>query len=141
MKKALLWKLLERFGVQGVQFILQIILARLLSPEHYGVLSIMIIFTSLANVFIQMGFSTALIQNKDVTDEDYSSVLWVTLGIAGILYGVIFFATPLIAQFYEMPELIWPLRVLALMLFPGALNSVQLAKVSRELDFKKVFYS
>lgn len=139
--KALIWKLLERFGVQGVQFILQIILARLLSPEHYGVLSIMIIFTSLANVFIQMGFNTALIQNKDVTEEDYSSVLWVTLGIAGILYGVIFFATPLIAQFYAMPELIWPLRVLALMLFPGALNSVQLAKVSREMDFKKVFYS
>ncbi len=139
--KALIWKLFERFGVQGAQFILQIVLARLLSPEHYGVLSIMIIFTSLANVFIQMGFSTALIQNKDVTEEDYSSVLWVTLGIAGLLYGVIFFATPLIAQFYAMPELIWPLRVLALMLFPGALNSVQLAKVSREMDFKKVFYS
>ncbi len=141
MKKAFLWKLLERFGVQGVQFVLQIILARILSPEHYGVLSIMVIFTSLANVFIQTGFSTALIQNKDVTDEDYSSVLWVTLGIAGVLYSVIFFATPLIAQFYAMPELVWPLRVLALMLFPGALNSVQLAKVSRDLDFKKVFYS
>ncbi|MEE1047670.1 MAG: oligosaccharide flippase family protein [Clostridia bacterium] len=76
MKKALLWKLLERFGVQGVQFILQIILARLLSPEHYGVLSIMIVFTTLANVFIQTGFNTSLIQNKDVTEKDYSSVLW-----------------------------------------------------------------
>ena len=141
MKKALLWKLLERFGVQGVQFILQIILARLLSPEHYGVLAIMIIFTSLANVFIQSGFNTALIQNKDVKEEDFSSVLWVTLGIAGILYAVIFGAAPFIAQFYEMPQLVSPLRVLALMLFPGALNSVQLAKVSREMDFKKVFYS
>lgn len=85
MTKALLWKLLERFGVQGVQFILQIILARLLTPEHYGVLAIMIIFTTLANVFIQYGFNTALIQNKDVTEEDYSSVLWVSLGVAGIL--------------------------------------------------------
>ena len=73
MKKALLWKLLERFGVQGVQFILQIILARLLSPEHYGVLAIMIIFTTLANVFIQNGFNTALIQNKDVTEDE---VFW-----------------------------------------------------------------
>lgn len=139
MKKALIWKLLERFGVQGVQFILQIILARLLSPEHYGVLAIMIIFTTLANVFIQNGFNTALIQNKDVTEEDYSSVLWVSLGVATVMYAAIFFGAPAIASFYNMPELISPLRVLALMLFPGALNSVQLAKVSREMDFKQVF--
>lgn len=135
------WKLLERFGVQGVQFVLQIILARLLSPEHYGVLSIMLIFTSLANVFIQSGFNTALIQNKDVTDEDYSSVFWITFGMSGILYGIMYFAAPVIADFYEMPEIVQPFRVLSLMLFPGALNSIQLAKVSREMRFKKVFTS
>ncbi len=139
--KGLLWKLLERFGVSGAQFILQIILARLLSPEHYGVLSIMVIFTALANVFIQQGFNTALIQNKDVTEEDYSSVLWVSFGIAAILYGVIYLASPLIAAFYNMPDIVAPMRVLALMLFPGALNSIQLAKVSREMDFRKVFFS
>lgn len=138
--RGLLWKFLERFGVSGIQFILQIILARLLSPEHYGVLSLMMVFTVLANVFIQQGFNTALIQNKGVTDEDYSSVFWVSLGIASILYGVIFVAAPLIAAFYEMPDIIAPLRVLALMLFPGVLNSIQLAKVSREMDFKKVFW-
>lgn len=141
MKKALFWKLLERFGVQGVQFCLQIVLARLLDPAHYGMLSLMIIFTTLANVFIQNGFNTSLIQNKDVTDEDYSSVFWVSGGIAGALYAVIFFCAPLIARFYGMPDLVLPLRVLALILFPGALNSIQLAKVSREMDFKKVFYS
>lgn len=139
--RGLLWKSLERFGVSGVQFVLQIILARLLSPEHYGVLSLMMIFTLLANVFIQQGFNTALIQNKDVTDEDYSSVFWVSLGIAAIMYGIIFAASPLIAAFYEMPDITAPMRVLALMLFPGALNSIQLAKVSREMDFKKVFLS
>jgi len=137
----LFWKLLERFGVQGIQFVLQIILARLLDPEHYGVLSLMIVFTTLANVFVQNGFNTSLIQNKDVTEEDYSSVLWVSLGIAGVLYMVIFAAAPLIAAFYNMPDIVAPLRVLALMLLPGALNSVQLAKVSREMDFRKVFYS
>lgn len=141
LKSAFFWKLLERFGVQGIQFILQIVLARLLSPEHYGVLSIMIIFTSLANVFIQTGFNTALIQNKDVKEEDYSSVFWVTLGIAAIMYGLIYLGAPLIAEFYAMPDIVAPLRVLALMLFPGAMNSIQLAKVSRELDFKQVFYS
>ena len=132
---------MERFGVQGVQFVLQIVLARLLDPGHYGALSLMVIFTTLANVFIQNGFNTALIQNKDVQEEDYSSVFWVTLGIAGIMYGGIYLGAPLIADAYEMPDLIWPLRVLALMLFPGAMNSVQLAKVSRKMDFKKVFYS
>ncbi len=138
---ALGWKLLERFGVQGTQFLLQIVLARILDPEHYGALSLMVIFTTLANVFIQQGFNTALIQNKDVTQEDYSSVFWVTAGIAAVLYAVLFFAAPLIAAVYKMPDIVVPFRVLALMLFPGALNSVQIAKVSRELAFKKIFYS
>lgn len=139
--KSLGWKLLERFGVQGSQFILQLVLARILDPEHYGVLSLMVIFTNLATVFIQNGFNTALIQGKDVTEEDYSSVFWVSFSIAGILYSAIFFCAPVIAQFYNMPSIIWPLRILALMLLPGAFNSVQLAKVSREMDFKKVFIS
>ena len=127
MKRALIWKLLERFGVLGVQFILQVILARLLTPEDYGVLSLMVIFTTLANVFIQNGFNTSLIQNKDVTEEDYSSVFWVSLIIAAIIYGGLYIAAPLIAEFYHMPNLVAPFRVLCLMLFPGAYNSVQLA--------------
>ena len=139
--KGFTWKLLERFGVQGVQFLLQIILARLLDPEHYGVLSLMLIFVTLANVFIQQGFNTALIQNKDVTEEDYSSVFWVSLGISILLYGVVFVAAPAIGEFYKMPDIVAPLRVIALVLIPGAFNSVQLAKVSRQLDFKKVFLS
>lgn len=141
ISRGLFWKILERFGVAGVQFVLQIILARLLNPEHYGALSIMIIFTTLANVFIQNGFNTALIQNKDVTEKDYSSVLWVSLGIAGVLYGIIFAFSPLIGAFYKMPEIVLPLRVLALILFPGALNSVQIAKATREMNFRKIFVS
>lgn len=141
ISKGLFWKLLERFGVQGIQFVLQIVLARILSPDHYGTLSMMIIFTTLANVFVQSGFNTALIQNKDVTEDDYSSVFWVSLAIAGALYALIFLAAPAIGAFYRMPDMVAPMRVLALILFPGALNSVQLAKVSRSLDFKKVFSS
>lgn len=141
MIQGLFWKFLERFGVQGTQFVLQIILARILDPEHYGVLSMIVIFTTLANVFIQRGFNTALIQNKDVTEEDYSSVFWITMMLAVLLFGILFFAAPLIADFYNMPTLVQPFRVLCLVLFPGALNSIQLAKVSRVLDFKKVFRS
>lgn len=139
--KSLGWKLAERFGVQGVQFVLQIILARLLNPEYYGMLSMMIVFTTLANVFIQTGFSTSLIQNKEVTEDDYSSVFWVTIGTAVIIYTGLFFAAPYIASFYNMPEIVYPFRVLALILLPGSLNSIQFSKISREMDFKKSFIS
>lgn len=138
---ALTWKLLERFGVEIGQFVLQIVLARILAPEDYGVLSMMVIFTTLANVFIQRGFNTALIQNKEVTEEDYSSVFWVTMGVAVVIYAILFICAPWIAAFYNMDKLIAPFRVLCLVLFPGALNSIQLAKVSRGMDFKKVFRS
>lgn len=136
---ALLWKFFERIGVSGMQFVLQLILARLLSPAHYGVLSIMLIFVALARVFVQRGFNTALVQNKDVTDEDYSSVFWASLTIAGVMYAVLFLLAPVIANFYEIPEIKLYLRVLSLMLLPGALNSVQVAKLSREINFRKVF--
>ncbi len=138
---ALLWKFFERIGVSGMQFILQVILARMLSPSHYGVLSMMMIFVALARVFVQRGFNTALVQNKDVTEEDYSSVFWATLSIAGVLYALLFFLSPVIANFYEIPEIKDYLRVLALILFPGALNSIQVAKLSREINFRKIFIS
>ncbi|MBO5929513.1 MAG: lipopolysaccharide biosynthesis protein [Clostridia bacterium] len=137
----LTWKLLERFGVQGIQFILQLVLARIMEPEHYGALAMMLIFVNLASVFIQTGFNTSLIQNKEVTDEDYSSVFWVTFFVSCVVYGGLFFAAPWIASYYNMPEIVWPFRVLMLVLFPGSFNSVQLAKVSRALDFRKVFFS
>lgn len=138
---ALFWKFLERFGVSGVQFILQIILARLLSPDDYGVLSIMIIFTTLANVFIQNGFNTSLIQKKDVNNVDYSSVFWLSLLISIILYGVLFAFAPSLAYFYNMPQICFPFRVISLIIIPGALNSIQIAIVSKEMNFKKIFTS
>lgn len=135
------WKLIERFSVQIIRFVLQIVLARILDPEHYGSLTLMVVFTTLANVFIQKGFSASLIQDKHVTEEDYSSVLWVSLGITGVLYAILFAAAPLIAVIYKMPDFETPFRVLCLMLFPGALNSVQVARFRRNMDFKKVFFS
>lgn len=134
-----MWKLLERFGVQGMSFVLQIILARILSPNEYGILALMIIFTTLANVFIQNGFNTALIQNKDVIEDDYSSVFWVSFIIAIMLYIFLYFSAPWIGSFYHLTSIVTPFRVLSIMILPGALNSIQIAKISREMDFKKVF--
>lgn len=137
----LLWKLLERFGTQGLQFIIQIILARLLFPSDYGILALIVIFITIANVFVQSGLSTSLIQKKVVDQVDYSSVLYVSLGIAGILYCILYFTAPLIGIFYNNDSLILVLRVLALTLFPGAFNSIQNAIVSRTMQFKRLFYS
>ena len=141
MLRALFWKLLERLSVQGSQFTIHIILARILSPEHYGALAIMMIFVNMGNVIIQNGFNTALIQNKDVDNDDFSSVFWAVLGISCVVYCVIYTSTPCISSFYGMPYLNEPFRVISLMLIPGALNSVQLSIIRRNMDFKKEFTS
>ncbi len=138
--KSLVFKFLERCGCQGVSFIVQIILARLLDPTDYGVLTLLTIFITVSQVFVQSGFNTALIQRKDVTEKDYSSVFYLSLSIAVLLYGILFFIAPFIADFYDMPQLKNILRVLAIILIPGAFNSIQNAKIAREMQFKKLMY-
>jgi len=135
------WKLLERFGVLGIQFVLQIVLARLLDPKQYGVLSLMIVFVSLANVFIQTGFTGSLIQNKNIRVNDYSSAFWISLLISCALYIILFFLAPLIGIFYNMPDIVQPFRALSIVLIPGVLNSIQTTKVTREMKFMNVFLS
>jgi O-antigen/teichoic acid export membrane protein len=136
-----MWKFLERGGVQGLQFVISIILARLLLPEDYGILALVVIFITIANVFIQSGLNTALIQKKTVDQVDYSSVFFLSLGIATSLYVLLYFVAPFIARFYDNQSLVSVLRVLALTLFPGAFNSIQNAIVSRTMQFKRLFYS
>ena len=138
---SLLWKLMERGGTQGIQFIVQIVLARLLLPEDYGLIALVTIFITLANVFVQSGFNTALIQKKDADEVDFSSVFYLSLFVAGLLYIILFFTSPLIANFYREPQLVPVLRVLALTLFFGAFNSIQNAYVAKNMMFKKLFYS
>lgn len=138
---SLFWKLLERSGAQGVQFIIQILLARLLLPEQYGIIAIVTVFITLAQVFVQSGFNTALIQKKGADEVDFSSVLYLSLTVAALLYVIIFFSAPFIANFYIQPLLVPVLRVLSLTLFVGAFNSIQNAFVARNLLFKKLFIS
>lgn len=139
--KSLIWKFLERGGVQGIQFVLQIILARLLCPEDYGVLSILVAFIAVANIFVQGGLNTALIQKKDSDALDFSTVFWITILFSTVLYFVLFFLAPTIARFYNNNVLVPILRVLSLTLFFGALNSVQYAMVSKTMKFKRFFFS
>lgn len=138
---SLLWKLMERSATQGIQFVIQIILARLLLPEEFGAIAIVMVFISLANVFIQSGFNTALIQKKDADEVDFSSVLYLSVGVATILYVIIFLCAPLIANFYNQQILIKVLRVLSSTLLIGAFNSIQNAYVAKHMLFKKLFAS
>ena len=138
---SLIWKFLERGGTQGIQFIIQLFLARLLSPKDYGTIALITIFISIAGVFIDSGFNTALIQQKEIDDEDISSVFYTSLLVSMIMYIVLFFTSPLIANFYKIKELILIIRVLSLTLIMGVFNSIQGAIVSRRMEFKKFFFS
>lgn len=139
--RGLFWKILENGGAQAVQFIVAILLARLLTPAEYGVVGIIMIFITIANVFVQSGFSTALVQKKNADASDFSSVCYFELVLSAVLYTVLYLSAPAIANFYEIPELKEIVRVLASVLFPGAVISVQTAYVSRNLEFKGLFLS
>ena len=138
---SLLYKLLERSSVQGVSFIVGIVLARILSPNDYGVLSILLIFVNIASVFVQSGMGTALVQAKFANEESNNTVFFISLIIAIIVYLILYATAPFIAIFYKMHDLSLYLRVLALMLFPSALNTVQLAKLTKEMRFKNIMWS
>ena len=111
------WKLIDQFSSAISIFVLQMILARILGPELYGILALMIIFVNIANVFIQNAFSISLVQRKDLKEEDYSSVFWIVICTSLIFFIVLFSFAPLIAIYFDVPELIIPFRVLILILF------------------------
>ena len=134
------FKFVESMGMQLVSFAVSLVLANLLSPGDYGVLAMLTVFIAVSQVFVQSGLNTALIQHKDVDETDFSSVFYVSLGIAAVLYALLFALSPVIARYYAMPELRSALRVLALVLFPGALISVQNAVVARSMAFRKLMF-
>ncbi|MBQ3559402.1 MAG: lipopolysaccharide biosynthesis protein [Agathobacter sp.] len=136
-----IWKFGERVLAQGISFIISLVLARILSPDDYGLIALVLVFITLANVFISSGFATALIQNKDADATDFSTNFYCSLVCAVIIYVLIYFASPYIALFYEREELIHVLRVFALQIPLGAYNSIQNAYVSRHMMFKKNFVS
>lgn len=134
---SLLFKLAESTGMQVISFVVSLLLARLLTPGDYGVLTTLTVFIAISQVFVQSGMSTALIQKKDVDDTDLSSVFFFSLGIAGGLYALLYAAAPAIAAYFEAEQLRDTLRVLALVLFPGAFTCVQNAVVARQMAFRK----
>lgn len=130
------WKFLERLIFQGTNFIVTLVLARLLSPGDYGLVALVLVFVAFANTFVQGGFNTALIQKKDANGGDFFSVLIFSLVVAAALYAALFFGAPLLADYYGMSQIIPIIRILSLVVFPAAVNSIQVAWISKAFRFR-----
>lgn len=137
----LIWRFAERCGAQGVQFLVSIVLARILAPDVYGIISLVLIFTQILQVFVDSGLGNALIQKKNADDLDFSSVFFFNIALCIFLYLLIFLCAPLIALFYNDQSLTMIVRVLSLTVIISGLQNVQLAYVSRKLQFKKFFFA
>ena len=137
----LFWRLLERFGAQGVTFIVSIVLARLLDPVVYGTIALVTIFTSIFQVFVDSGLGNALIQKKDADDLDFSTVFYFNVTVCLFLYIVIFLLAPAISDFYDNSELIPIIRILGLTIVISGVKNVQQAFVARNMMFKRFFFA
>ena len=111
-----IWKLAERSGSQVISFVVTIILARLLMPSDYGTVALVMVFLTILQVFADSGFGVALIQKKDADDVDFSSVFYINVAIGCLLYAIMWGMAPLIASFYQMPDLVALVRVMSLVL-------------------------
>ena len=134
--KGLGWSALDNAARYGMQFAISIVLARLLSPDDYGLLGLTGIFTVVCTALVNGGFTTALIRKKDATDDDFNTAFICNLGMSLLVYAVVFLCAPLIANFFERQELIALVRVSSLGLIIGALGLVQRTRLTKRIDFK-----
>ncbi len=134
-----IWRFLQNAGTQIISFIISIVLARVLMPEDYGLVAMITVFTGIAMVFINTGFSSAIVQRKNLTEEETSTVFYFSVGMGLVMYGILYFLAPYIAQFYSQPKLISMLRVESFIVIIGSLYSVPQALINRRMQFKKSF--
>lgn len=132
----MMWTAIQKYSSMIISFISGIILARLLTPHDYGCIGMLGIFMALAETFIDGGFGSALIQKKNPTQQDYSTIFFWNLGMSAVLYAILFLSAPAIARFYDIPLLCPVLRVQALVLFIYAFNLVQRNQLRKKLNFK-----
>ena len=135
----LFWKFLEQGASQLVQFIVSVLLARLLGPEQYGVVVLILVFVNMLALFVQNGFATALIQKKDSTKTDFNSVLYFNIVLGILLYILIYFAAPFISAFYKDEHITLLTRLTALILIPAGVIAVQNAYIASRMEFSKLF--
>ena len=134
--KGTIWSGIDNVAQMGVQFIVSIVLARILTPDDYGLLGIMMIFTSVCTALINSGFTTALIRKPEADDDDYNTSFMVNMGMSIALYALVFILSPHIADFFEREELTGLTRVISLGMVIGALSLVQQTRLTKRIDFK-----
>ena len=130
------WSAADAFLGQGVTFIVGLVLARLLSPDEYGLIGICLIFTTVLNGIVDSGFSNALIRKKEVTDEDYNTMFITNMAISIVLYVLLFICAPLVSDFFHREELAALVRATGLVLFFNALSITQVTILTKKIDFK-----
>lgn len=130
------WTLGERVSVQLIQFVIGIVLARLLAPEAYGLVGMLAVFLALAQLLIDSGFGNALIRKKERTEADYSTVFYFNLAVSLALYAILYVSAPFIASFYNIPELKEITRIISITVILNAIALVPTAKFTSELNFK-----
>lgn len=134
---SLLYKFIERLSVKGLGLVISIVLARMLAPEDFGQIAIMNVFINLSQVIIEGGFTTALIQRKDVAEQDYSTVFFINIGLAAVCFALLQIAAPWISLYYEQ-NITKPLQVYTITLFLNAFNALQLARMQKRMEFRKI---
>lgn len=133
-----IWASVDRFSNMGLQFIVNLILARLLEPDDFGAIGMLAIFISVSQILIDGGFNSALIQKKEPTQADYSTVFYWNLGFALSLYIILFLCAPLISRFFKLPALSGMLRLIGCNLILSSIISIQTTRLKKDLSFKLI---
>ena len=136
-----LWRFAECCGAQGVGFVVSVLLARLLSPNDYGTVALVNVFITILAVFINSGMGSALIQKKNADDLDFSTVFYFNMFMCITLYIIMYLCSPLIAKFYNRPELTTMTRVISLNFLISGVKGIQCSYVSKNMLFKRFFFS
>ena len=134
--KGVAWSGIDNVVQMGVSFIVGIILARLLMPDDYGLLGIILIFTSICTALMNAGFTTALIRKNDANEDDYNTAFVVNIALSLVFYVVIYTCSPLVADFFKRQELVSLVRVTSLGIIIGALSMIQQTRLTKRVDFK-----
>ncbi|MCX4263742.1 MAG: lipopolysaccharide biosynthesis protein [Muribaculaceae bacterium] len=133
-----IWTSVDRFLTMGLQFVVNLVLARLLLPSDFGTIGMLAIFIAVSNTLIDGGFASALIQKKEPTNTDYSTIFFWNVGFAVVIYTVLFLMAPWVASFFRLPELRDVLRAIGLFVILSAIYSVQMTRLRKQLQFKKL---
>lgn len=135
-KKGFYWKFIEQFSNYGIQFLIGIVMARLLSPSDYGVTALPAVFMAIAGIFVEAGFSNALIRKQDLMEEDLSTTFYYSMTVGFVCYFLLFITSPWIADFYNTPVLESLMKVTALSFIFTSIGTPQNVLLRRKLDFK-----